>query len=193
MKKYIVQIVCFLAVFLTAFVVVKCDKGKESKRLKDNEIELTSEKKCDTINHITQATTLTAKDKVELKQLTTEQEKKAVKKVGATLKRVNNITTLTTTTRVDTVVKIDTVYLKDTIVPVFKFRDEWCDFAGELVGNEVHFDMNIRDSVNIIAHRVPRKILFGLIKFGTKSVRVDVYNSCPYNTIRTAKEIKVIK
>lgn len=182
-----------IALVAVCLLALKCESDKEVDRLKDNQTNLTATKGCDTINHITEATVLTAKTLQEVNQLTTSQEKAAIKKVGTKVKRVNSITSMATTTRIDTFTRIDTIYKIDTVVPVFHYRDQFCDFAGELENGNIYFDIKMQDSINIIAHRVPRKMLFGLIKFGTKAVRVDVYNSNPYCTVRSAKQITLVK
>lgn len=52
-------------------------------------------------------------------------------------------------------------------------------------------DIQTRDTITAIAHRIPKKFLF--IKYGTKEIKMEVLSSNPHTILTTATRVEVVK
>lgn len=114
-----------------------------------------------------------------------------VKELGIKVKRLERVTQVGTKTEIRFVPirKDSLIYIagRDSIVKIecLEYKDPWIDFVG--CNDDVQ--LVVRDSLDILAHRVPKNFWF--IKFGTKAVRLDIISKNPYTDITYAREIKM--
>jgi hypothetical protein len=119
-----------------------------------------------------------------------------VRDIGVKPKRVNELTTMGTETRVEVVARPEpldsaTQCSADRAM-TYAYHDPWVDIAVDIGSTPSHPDdmaisLVVRDTLTLVEHRVPRRIWF--IRFGTKCVRREVVASCPYTEVTLAERI----
>ncbi len=112
---------------------------------------------------------------------------RTIRSLNIKIKRLKSVATAATETRVEVhTVTRDTVYLSggtaDTLKS-FRWSDNWVTIDGEIRGDRVTCDYRIYDTLTQIVHRVPRSILWGLIRCGTKAVRQELISANPHTRI----------
>lgn len=107
-----------------------------------------------------------------------------VKDLGIKVKRLQSASTTVTKTEVEiqTVVHDSIVYRdRPVILKTINWKDPWIKLDGILDGEDFSAKIQSIDTLNHIAHRVPKKFLF--FRFGTKAVRLEVVNKNPHSQI----------
>lgn len=121
-----------------------------------------------------------------------------VERLGIKANRLQTLinTSTHTTVRVDTIVKDSVVYLPlearlDTL-KCFEYNDGWVRAHG-CIDSSNHFEgeFESRDSLLIVAHRVPKRFLF--FRWGCKRVELDIKSSNPHSEITHAKYVEFAK
>lgn len=75
---------------------------------------------------------------------------------------------------------------------LYVYHDKWVDFELNLYSREMWYQM--RDSFDtFIASQYKHKILWGLIKWGTKSYEVKFVNYNPNSHVKYNRSVKVVK
>lgn len=153
----------------------------------------------DSLNAVTvQELTLS---KSELKQHEAELVE-TVNKMGIKLKRLESITQVSTETKIvfKPVRKDSLIYIpgKDSIIRLdcMEYKDAWTSFIGCYDGENPmpNVSLIVRDSIEIVGHIVPKEFpVLKFIKYGVKSVNVDVTSYNPSTDIKYAKNIKLKK
>ena len=124
--------------------------------------------------------------------------KAEVERLGIKASRLQTLinTSTHTSLRVDTIVKDSIVYLPqlariDTL-KCFEYNDGWISARG-CIDSRNHFEgeFESRDSLLIVAHRVPKRFLF--FRWGCKRVELDIKSSNPHSTITHAKYLDFSK
>lgn len=124
--------------------------------------------------------------------------KAEVERLGIKASRLQTLinTSTHTTLRVDTIVKDSIVYVPqlarlDTL-KCFEYNDGWISARG-CIDSRNHFEgeFESRDSLLIVAHRVPKRFLF--FRWGCKRVELDIKSSNPHSTITHAKYLEFTK
>lgn len=124
--------------------------------------------------------------------------KAEVERLGIKASRLQTLikTNTHTTLRVDTIVKDSVVYLPqlarvDTL-KCFEYNDGWVRAHG-CIDSSNHFEgeFESRDSLLIVAHKVPKRFLF--FRWGCKRVELDIKSSNPHSTITHAKYLEFTK
>lgn len=139
--------------------------------------------------------TLTAS---EFKKLYADEYNK-LKDNGISPKRVESYTKAGSETSLNAKVNLkDSIvyHFKDSVVYTTKLRkfewsDSWNKIDGIVYNDSVECNYSGRDTLTIVAHRVPKKFLF--VKFGTKYIKVDIINANPHSKIDYAKAVKFTK
>lgn len=120
---------------------------------------------------------------------------KTVDDLNIKLKRVQSVSVASTETdiRATTEVKDSTVYDKGVPVPVlaFEWKDPWTDIRGMIIKDSVDLNMQTRDTLIQVVHRVPHKFWF--IKWGTKAIRQEIVSSNPHTRITYSEYIELKK
>ena len=199
MKKYLlITIVALLAV--AGGAIYRCQQLKtDNERLHGNQSALMA-----VVEHYkTDAGESAAK--VQQLQLTASEFKNQcadlkaeVERLGIKASRLQTLinTSTHTTVRVDTIVKDSVVYLPlearlDTL-KCFEYNDGWVRAHG-CIDSSNHFEgeFESRDSLLIVAHRVPKRFLF--FRWGCKRVELDIKSSNPHSEITHAKYVEFTK
>ena len=117
-----------------------------------------------------------------------------VKDLGIKVKRLQSASTTVTKTEVEiqTVVHDSIVYRdRPVILKTINWKDPWIKLDGILDGEDFSAKIQSIDTLNHIAHRVPKKFLF--FRFGTKAVRLEVVNKNPHSQIVYTEYIELKK
>ena len=61
------------------------------------------------------------------------------------------------------------------------WSDPWITLRGEIEGDSMQMHIENRDTIQMIAHRVPKKFLF--FRYGTKGVRMEVVSQNPHSRL----------
>ncbi len=199
-KNYLLVILGY-ALLMTLFVwLLFIRNGKLSKdndRMSNNQKALTEEVyyyKTESGKNAARVTELTLK-KGEFEKMCKEQVK-VIDDLNLKLKRVQSVSSTGTSTSITVVTELrDTILIRDTlstsIVKRFDWNDSWNHIHGVIDGNKVECTYDGKDTLNIVATRVPKKFLF--FRWGTKYIQVDAVNSNPSTKIEYNKTIKIEK
>lgn len=201
MKKLLVYLVIVLIAASSSISYLYKEEKEERKRLGANQTALLENmrryKTKDSLNVVSiQKLTLT---KQEFEQHNAELAER-IKDLGIKVKRLQSVTSTgtTTTTVIRTQMKDSIVYrdkdklVRDTLqcleyISPYLMIDACIDH-GEFAGLVVS-----KDTLDQFVHRVPKEILFKLIKFGTKGIRQEIYSRNPYSEIHYSKYIEFKK
>lgn len=117
-----------------------------------------------------------------------------VEDLGIKVKRLQSASTTVTKTEVEiqTVVRDSIVYRdRPVVLKTINWKDPWIKLDGILDGKDFSAKIQSIDTLNHIAHRVPKKFLF--FRFGTKAVRLEVVNNNPHSQIVYTEYIELKK
>jgi hypothetical protein len=84
----------------------------------------------------------------------------------------------------------DTVIVCDT-VRLFDAELGHTTLSGRVASDSLYVDVEHRDTIYQVVHRVPRKFLF--FRFGTKAIRQDVWSSNPATQVVYTEYIDIAK
>lgn len=119
--------------------------------------------------------------------------KKTADELGIKLKRLQSVSQTHTQTQIKVVTEVrDTVIYKDSIlvpITVFDWKDQWTDVIGVIDDKEVELEIQSRDTLVQIVHRVPHKWWF--FKWGTKAIRQEIVSSNPHTNITYTEYIEI--
>ena len=65
------------------------------------------------------------------------------------------------------------------------WSDPWVSLRGTMEADSFHAHIEIRDTLQMIIHRVPKKFLF--FRYGTKAVRMEVVSQNPHTRLSYPK------
>ena len=119
-----------------------------------------------------------------------EEAAKEAKDLGIKIKRIESYTSITTQVKdsFKTVFK-DSITIKHNTIKCFKYNDKWLSFDGCAINDTLNVGYSLIDSVEIFAHRVPRKFLF--IKYGTRGVNLTTFSKNPNSKIINKSFIEI--
>lgn len=116
--------------------------------------------------------------------------RKKVKGLERSLKNLQSLTTVGSTTSGTVITKIDTVTVDSISTPSFAYKDEWVTLSGYFLRSDsVSIDYSVRDSILIAQQWERAPGFFGLFK--PKILRTDVISENPNSTIKTLKSIAI--
>lgn len=119
--------------------------------------------------------------------------KKTADELGIKLKRVQSVSQTNTVTEVKVVTEVrDTVIYRDSVyVPItmFDWSDPWTNVEGMIENKTVDLNIQSRDTLVQIVHRVPHKWWF--FKWGTKAIRQEIVSSNPHTNITYSEYIEL--
>lgn len=121
------------------------------------------------------------------------QDQELINNLGIKLNRLQSILKIKSNQEIIKVLPAkDTILVRDSIdvdtCKTFHFSDKYVTIKG-LLCDSAKIDILHRDSILIVAHRIPYKFLF--LRFGTKNVRMDVTSQSPYSKIVYSEFIKL--
>ena len=195
MRKFIVCTYTIL-IIASVFMIGKVRSlKKERDRLENNQTALLSD-----VEYYKTESGKNAASVQKLELTNSEQEKhcidltQTVKDLGIKVKRLQSASTTVTKTEVEiqTVVHDSIVYRdRPVILKTINWKDPWIKLDGILDGEDFSAKIQSIDTLNHIAHRVPKKFLF--FRFGTKAVRLEVVNKNPHSQIVYTEYIELKK
>jgi hypothetical protein len=201
-NKLIVEIIVVVAFIATVVTTVALWKSERKERIRT---ELNQNSLLTGIKHYKTKDSLNA---VAVRELTlTRDELKeheaelvtTVRDMGIKLKHLQRVTSIGTETTIvfQPVRKDSLIYIpgKDTVIRLdcMEFKDAWTDFIGCYDGHSTpNVSMVVRDSIEIVGHVVPKHLpILKFIKYGVKSVNVDIKSYNPSTDIKYARDIKL--
>lgn len=154
---------------------------EESKRLSSNQEALLSEMEVVKTKYGEEVSRVQALElsRDEFKELY-EKESDLVKALNLKIKRLEDYVSTVVVVRDTIEIPVDRpVLIKDTTIRPFKYSDSWISLNGKLQFKgtsaldpaKIQLDYSVRDSIEVVIYREPRKFLF--IRYGTK--RYDCY------------------
>ena len=195
MRKFIVCTYTIL-IIASVFMIAKVRSlKKERDRLENNQTALLSD-----VEYYKTESGKNAASVQKLELTKSELEKhcidltQTVKDLGIKVKRLQSASTTVTKTEVEiqTVVHDSIVYRdRPVILKTINWKDPWIKLDGILDGEDFSAKIQSIDTLNHIAHRVPKKFLF--FRFGTKAVRLEVVNKNPHSQIVYTEYIELKK
>lgn len=195
MRKFIVCTYTIL-IIASVFMIGKVRSlKKERDRLENNQTALLSD-----VEYYKTESGKNAASVQKLELTKSELEKhciyltQTVKDLGIKVKRLQSASTTVTKTEVEiqTVVHDSIVYRdRPVILKTINWKDPWIKLDGILDGEDFSAKIQSIDTLNHIAHRVPKKFLF--FRFGTKAVRLEVVNKNPHSQIVYTEYIELKK
>lgn len=113
--------------------------------------------------------------------------KSTLEQLNIKVKRLQSASTSATETKYNIKTNVrDSLVVRDSIVVdtlrCMTYKDAWLSFAG-CSGDGQNYDVNMesRDTLITLVHRIPRKFLF--IKYGCKAIRQEVLSKNPHTKI----------
>ena len=185
MKDRFISILLSVIIVAICLVGAKCthDYRTEIKRLEGNQKELL-------LKQDSTSTTLVSKSKSETKQMLGEYGQKVLDDLSIKTNKVKYITEIREVTKIDTVVEVKEIVIHDTIKQCFQFVDGYLTFGGEIKNGKLDFEMSMRDSLAIVAHKQKKKFLF-IPYYSRKNIEIDIKNANPYTKIVYGRNIVV--
>ena len=185
MKDRFISILLSVIIVAICLVGAKCthDYRTEIKRLEGNQKELL-------LKQDSTSTTLVSKSKSETKQMLGEYGQKVLDDLSIKPSKVKYITEIREVTKIDTVVEVKEIVIHDTVVQCFQFVDGYLTFGGEIKNGKLDFEMSMRDSLAIVAHKQKKKFLF-IPYYSRKNIEIDIKNANPYTKIVYGRNIVV--
>ena len=185
MKDRFISILLSVIIVAICLVGAKCthDYRTEIKRLEGNQKELL-------LKQDSTSTTLVSKSKSETKQMLGEYGQKVLDDLSIKPSKVKYITEIREVTKIDTVVEVKEIVIHDTVVQCFQFVDGYITFGGEIKNGKLDFELSMRDSLAIVAHKQKKKFLF-IPYYSRKNIEIDIKNANPYTKIVYGRNIVV--
>lgn len=195
MKKILVYANIVLIISILGLSFLLNNTMEEKKRLANNQESLLSD-----VEYYKTESGKNAASVQKLELTKSELEKhcidltQTVEDLGIKVKRLQSASTTVTKTEVEiqTVVHDSIVYRdRPVILKTINWKDPWIKLDGILDGEDFSAKIQNIDTLNHIAHRVPKKFLF--FRFGTKAVRLEVVNKNPHSQIVYTEYIELKK
>lgn len=127
----------------------------------------------------------------EFSELLTD-EKRKVESLRVRIKDLESFGEVDTKTDVTIEAPIlppDTIYINEPIVGTFEWSDPWVRVVGELHPDSIKAQINITDTITIIAHRKPKG--WWIFKCKGKITRYDAMSANPHTKINAIKYVEV--
>lgn len=120
-----------------------------------------------------------------------EDDAREIRSLGIRLRRAESFAKSVTQSRSMAAVALrDTIVVRDT-VRIFDADVGHTSLSGVLTSDSLYVDIEQRDTIYQVVHRVPRRFLF--FRFGTKAIRQDVWTSNPNSEIVYTEYIELEK
>jgi hypothetical protein len=87
------------------------------------------------------------------------------------------------------IIPADTVYIPEPIMGTFEWSDPWVRVTGELHPEKIKAQINITDTITIVAHRKARG--WWIFRCKSKIVRYDAVSANPHTRINHLKYVEV--
>lgn len=115
-----------------------------------------------------------------------------VKDLNIKIKRIQAASTTATESKyeIETVVKDSIVYRdRPVTLQAINYSDPWITLAGVIDSSLFKGNINTRDTLVQVVHRIPKKFWF--IKWGTKAIKQEVVSKNPHSSITYTEYIEL--
>lgn len=198
MKRMWIRLGAIVVILAAAIVFGKLYQAeiRERRRLEDNQRVLLSD-----VRHYRTRDSLSAAGVERLTLSNREfrnyagELEKAVADLQLKVRRLQSVSRTVVETRYplevrlrDTIIVRDTLTLADTVCRLY-YEDAWLTLDGTLGGDVFRGNIQSRDTLIQVVHRVPRRFWF--IRWGTKAIRQEVLSRNPYSQISYTEYIEL--
>ena len=169
------------------------DRGAEIVRLEDNQTTLLGEvEHYETENGrlVASVQVLTMK-RDEFAELL-KAERRKVESLGIRIAELESIGETTTNTNVSIeadIIPPDTLYIPEPIMGTFEWQDPWVRVVGELQPNRLKAQINITDTITIVAHRKARG--WWIFRCKGKITHYDAVSANPHTHINHIEYVEI--
>lgn len=119
-------------------------------------------------------------------------ERNKVQSLGIRIKDLESMGEVDTKTDVTIEAPIlppDTIYINEPVVGTFEWHDPWVRVVGELHPESIKAQINITDTITIVAHRKPKG--WWIFKCKGKITRYDAMSANPHTTINHIEYVEL--
>ncbi len=198
MKRMWIRLGAIVVILAAAIVFGKLYQAeiRERRRLEDNQRVLLSD-----VRHYRTRDSLSAAGVERLTLSNREfrnyagELEKAVADLQLKVRRLQSVSRTVVETRYplevrlrDTIIVRDTLTLADTVRRLY-YEDAWLTLDGTLGGDVFRGNIQSRDTLIQVVHRIPRRFWF--IRWGTKAIRQEVLSRNPYSQISYTEYIEL--
>lgn len=187
-----------LALIICAGVIytladINAERGAEIVRLEDNQTTLLSEieyYETENGNLAASLQVLTMK-RDEFAELL-KAERRKVESLGIRIAELESIGETTTNTNVSIeadIIPPDTLYIPEPIMGTFEWQDPWVRVVGELQPNRLKAQINITDTITIVAHRKAKG--WWIFRCKGKITHYDAVSANPHTHINHIEYVEI--
>lgn len=187
-----------LALIICAGVIytladINAERGAEIVRLEDNQTTLLSEieyYETENGNLAASVQVLTMK-RDEFAELL-KAERRKVESLGIRIAELESIGETATNTNVSIeadIIPPDTLYIPEPIMGTFEWQDPWVRVVGELQPNRLKAQINITDTITIVAHRKARG--WWIFRCKGKITHYDAVSANPHTHINHIEYVEI--
>lgn len=187
-----------LALIICAGVIytladINAERGAEIVRLEDNQTTLLSEieyYETENGNLAASVQVLTMK-RDEFAELL-KAERRKVESLGIRIAELESIGETTTNTNVSIeadIIPPDTLYIPEPIMGTFEWQDPWVRVVGELQPNRLKAQINITDTITIVAHRKAKG--WWIFRCKGKITHYDAVSANPHTHINHIEYVEI--
>ena len=190
---WLVVAIVILGSALSLSLKENAERGAEIVRLEDNQTTLLGE-----VEHYeaengrlaasVQVLTMKRDEFAELLKA----ERKKVESLGIRIAELESIGETTTNTNVSIeadIIPPDTLYIPEPIMGTFEWQDPWVRVVGELQPNRLKAQINITDTITIVAHRKARG--WWIFRCKGKITHYDAVSANPHTHINHIEYVEI--
>lgn len=172
---------------------INAERGAEIVRLEDNQTTLLSEieyYETENGNLAASVQVLTMK-RDEFAELL-KAERRKVESLGIRIAELESIGETTTNTNVSIeadIIPPDTLYIPEPIMGTFEWQDPWVRVVGELQPNRLKAQINITDTITIVAHRKAKG--WWIFRCKGKITHYDAVSANPHTHINHIEYVEI--
>lgn len=193
MKKYLIVALAVLVGVIYVQQNALSKRKRELKRVAENQVSLLTELKTyrNDLNQSVAEVNRLKLNRREFRRHFADMEE-TIKSLGIKLKRAESAAATGTKTEIviETEVRDSIVYRErvDTL-RCLDIREPYFSLSGCIESDVFKGNIQIRDTLSQVVHRVPRKFLF--FRWGTKAIRQTVLSSNPYTEINYSEYVEL--
>ena len=190
-KSHLLIVICVLVVLLAGALLLLLREHSTSRRLAANNRTLTSQ--LSHSNHLVASQRLsigrlrmTIGELEELRRGETER----VRSLGLSLRNVQSLSLVASSTLLDTLLTPSPARLSDSIRSPLRWSDQWISLSlTPQADGSHHLHLLSNDTLTQVVHRIPHR--WWIFRWGTKAIRQEIYSSNPHTKLVFSEYIEI--